>query len=59
MNPRESWSREMESAFIYRAIAAAEPERCVLIEAAGDTETVERAILAAIEARLGVRLGAG
>jgi dTMP kinase len=43
----------------YRTIAAAEPERCVLIEAAGDTETVERAILAAIEARLGVRLGAG
>jgi len=25
MNPRESWTREMESVFIYRAIAASEP----------------------------------
>ena len=41
----------------YQAIAAAEPERCVVIDAAGDPDAVERAILATIEPRLGVRLG--
>ena len=38
-------------------IAAAEPDRCVLIEASGDVEAVHRAIVAAIAKRLGVSFG--
>jgi dTMP kinase len=38
----------------FRQIAAAEPGRCVLIEAAGDVEAVHRAIVAAVADRLGV-----
>jgi len=38
----------------FLAIAQADPRRCAVIEAAGDAETVHRAILAAVEARLGV-----
>jgi len=37
-------------------IAAYEPERCAVIDAAGDVDTVRRAMLAAIDARLGVNL---
>ncbi len=42
----------------FRRIAAAEPQRCVVVDAAADPETVHRAILAAVAARLGVDLGA-
>lgn len=41
----------------FRAIAAAEPERCVVIDAAGDVDAVHRAILAVIARRFGVALG--
>jgi dTMP kinase len=37
-------------------IAAREPERCAVIDAAGDAGTVARAIRAAVETRLGVAL---
>lgn len=37
-------------------IAADDPERCVLIDAAGDQGSVHRAVLAAVAARLGVAL---
>ncbi len=43
----------------FRRIAAAEPQRCVVVDAAADPETVHRAILAAVAARRGVDLGAG
>ena len=36
----------------FRAIAAAEPRRCVLIDANPDAETVARSILAAVDSRL-------
>jgi dTMP kinase len=36
----------------YREIAAAEPERCVLIDASADVDTVHAAILEAVETRL-------
>ncbi|WP_207168776.1 dTMP kinase [Rhodovibrio sodomensis] len=38
----------------YRAIAAAEPERCVLIDAGGDVDSVAAAVRAAVRDRLGV-----
>jgi dTMP kinase len=38
-------------------IAKKEPRRCAVIDASGDVATVERAILAAVSERLGVRLG--
>jgi dTMP kinase len=40
----------------FRQIAADNPERCVLIDAAGDRDTVHRAVLAAVAARFDVRL---
>ena len=40
----------------FLAIAQAEPARCAVIDAAGDAATVQRAILAAVAARLGVAL---
>ena len=40
----------------FRQIAAAEPQRCVLIDAVGEVENVHRAVLAAVAARLGVAL---
>ncbi|MBK1697988.1 dTMP kinase [Rhodovibrio salinarum] len=40
----------------YRAIAKAEPERCVLIDATGDLEAVATAVRAAVQTRLGVAL---
>ena len=40
----------------FRQIAAAEPQRCMLIDASGDAASVNRAILAAVAARLGVSL---
>ena len=42
----------------FRAIAAGNPERCVLIEAGGDVRSVHRAVLAAVRQRLGVDLAA-
>jgi dTMP kinase len=42
----------------FHEIAAAEPKRCVLIDASGDTQTVHRAVLQAIAERLGVNFGA-
>ncbi len=42
----------------YREIAAREPGRCVPIDATGDAATVHRAIVAAVDARLGVTLAA-
>ena len=41
----------------FRQIAAAEPARCVLIDATADPPAVHRAILAAVAERLGVKLG--
>jgi dTMP kinase len=38
----------------FRQIAADHPERCCLIDAAGDQDSVHRAVLAAVAARLGV-----
>ena len=38
----------------FLAIAAAEPERCVLVDASGDVESVHHAIIAAVGQRLGV-----
>jgi dTMP kinase len=38
----------------FRQIAADHPERCVLIDAAGDQGSVHRAVLATVAARLGV-----
>jgi dTMP kinase len=40
----------------FLAIAKAEPERCAVIDAAGDVDAVHRAIVAAVSARLGVAL---
>jgi dTMP kinase len=40
----------------FRQIAMAEPGRCVLIDAAGDPDSVHRAVLAALSERLGVAL---
>lgn len=39
----------------FRRIAATEPQRCVLIEAAGDVASVHRAMLAAVGERFGIR----
>jgi dTMP kinase len=41
----------------YREIAADNPDRCVLLDASGDLETVHRAVVAAIEHRLGLVFG--
>jgi len=41
----------------YRQIAVDNPARCVLIDASGDAQCVQRAIRAAVEQRLGVALG--
>lgn len=38
----------------FRAIAAAEPERCVLLEASDDVRAVRTAVVAAVRARFGV-----
>lgn len=38
----------------FRQIAVAEPQRCVLIDAAGDRDSVHRAVLAAVSDRLGI-----
>jgi dTMP kinase len=40
----------------FRAIAAAEPARCALIDASGPVDAVHRTILGVVAARLGVRL---
>ncbi len=40
----------------FHAIAAAEPDRCVTLDAAGDAAAVERAIAVVIGARFGVTL---
>lgn len=40
----------------FLAIAKAEPERCVVIDASGDVDAVHRAIVAAVAARLDVAL---
>ena len=40
----------------FRRITADDPERCVMIDAAGDPESGHRAVLAAVAARLGVVL---
>lgn len=39
----------------FRAIAMAEPGRCVLLDASGDVQAVHTAIMTAVEARLGVK----
>jgi dTMP kinase len=40
----------------FHRIAADNPERCVIIDAAGDQESVHRAVLAAVAARFGIAL---
>jgi dTMP kinase len=42
----------------FRKIAAAEPGRCVLIDASGQPEVLQRAVLDAVAQRLGMTLGA-
>jgi dTMP kinase len=39
----------------FRAIAAAEPGRCVLLEASGDVQAVHAAVMTAVGTRLGLR----
>ena len=41
----------------FLAIAEAEPQRCAVIDAAGEVDAVHRAVLDAIAARLGLKLG--
>jgi dTMP kinase len=41
----------------FRKIAADDPSRCVLVDASTDPQTLHRAVLAAVEQRLGVALG--
>ena len=41
----------------FRAIARHEPRRCIVIDAAGDVDATTRKIFAAVETRLGVKLG--
>ena len=41
----------------FLAAAAAQPDRCVVIDASGDVDTVAEAIWAAVEARLAVEAG--
>ncbi len=41
----------------YRQIAAENPARCILIDASADPQTVYRAVLAAVQQRLGMALG--
>jgi len=40
----------------FRRIAADNPKRCVVVDAAGDRDAVHRAVLAAVSARLGISL---
>jgi dTMP kinase len=40
----------------FREIASKHPQRCVLIDAGGNVESVSRAVVAAVGQRLGVRL---
>jgi len=40
----------------FQQIAAADPQRCVVIDASGAAESVHRAVLAAVAERLGVAL---
>ena len=40
----------------FRCIAADNPERCVVVDAAGERDSVHRTVLAAVAARLGVAL---
>ena len=40
----------------FREIAAADPQRCVLIDASGDVDAVHRAVVEAVKSRLGVSL---
>ena len=40
----------------FQQIAAADPQRCVVIDASGAVESVHRAVLAAVAERLGVAL---
>jgi len=42
----------------FHQIAAADPQRCVVIDASGDVGTVHRAVLGAVVERLGVALSA-
>jgi dTMP kinase len=42
----------------FRQIAAENTARCVLLDASADPQTVHRAVLYAVEQRLGVQLGA-
>jgi dTMP kinase len=41
----------------YRQIAAENPTRCALLDASGDPQTVHRAVVAAVEQRLGLSFG--
>lgn len=41
----------------FRQIAADNPARCVLVDAAGDPQSVHQAVLEAVEQRLGIVLG--
>jgi dTMP kinase len=38
----------------FRAIAAAEPERCVVVDASGDADGVAGAIMAVVRGRMGL-----
>lgn len=50
----KEFHRRLRDGFL--AIARAEPERCAVIDASGDVETVHRAIVATLAERLGMTL---
>jgi dTMP kinase len=50
----EAFHRRLREGFL--EIAAADPERCVVIDAAGDSCSVHRAILTTVSRRLGIAL---
>ncbi len=50
----QAFHEKLRAGFL--AIAATEPQRCVVIDASGDVDAVHRAVIAAVAARLDVRL---
>ena len=50
----QSFHERLRQGFL--EIAGREPQRCVVIDAEGDRDTIHRAVLAAVQGRLGVKL---
>jgi dTMP kinase len=51
----QSFHERLRHGFL--SIAAGEPDRCILIDAAGDIDAVHRAVVAAVALKLGVDIG--